>query len=68
MTAPSPQIQPGKISMKAERWRHIESLYYTALERDATEREALLAEACAGDEELRQEVESPLHTLICGFG
>ena len=46
--------------MKPERWRQIESLYYTALERDAIEREAFLAEACAGDEELRREVESLL--------
>src|SRR5215813_12457232 len=46
--------------MKPERWRRIESLYYTALERDAAEREAFLAEACGGDEGLRLEVESLL--------
>ncbi len=46
--------------MESERWRRIESLYYTALERDATGREALLIEACAGDDELRREVESLL--------
>src|SRR5262245_11536188 len=46
--------------MKPERWRQIESLYYTALERGPTERAAFLVEACAGDEELRREVESLL--------
>src|SRR5262249_40577169 len=46
--------------MKPERWQQIERLYYAALERDATERAAFLAEACAGDEELRLEVESLL--------
>src|SRR5499426_2608238 len=46
--------------MESERWRQIESLYYTALERDATEREAFLIEACAGDDELRREVEALL--------
>src|SRR5262245_48926120 len=46
--------------MESERWRQIESLYYAALEREAIEREAFLAEACAGDEDLRLEVESLL--------
>src|SRR5262245_2723582 len=55
--------------MESERWRQIESLYYTALERDATERAAFLAEACADDEELRREVESLLavHEQAEGF-
>src|SRR5215510_621204 len=58
-----------EIGMKPEQWRQIESLYYTALERDVTEREAFLAEACAGDEELRREVESLLavHEQAEGF-
>src|SRR5262245_34780791 len=46
--------------MKPERWPQIESLYYAALERDAGQRAAFLDEACAGDEELRREVESLL--------
>jgi serine/threonine protein kinase len=55
--------------MESERWRQIESLYYTALGRDDTEREAFLAEACAGDDELRREVESLLavHEKAEGF-
>src|SRR5262249_40719185 len=46
--------------MNPERWRQIEGLYQTAWERDAAERAAFLDEACAGDEELRREVESLL--------
>lgn len=46
--------------MQAERWRQIERLFHSALERALGERAALLAEACAGDEELRREVESLL--------
>jgi serine/threonine protein kinase len=55
--------------MESERWRRIESLYYTALERDVTERAAFLVEACAGDDELRHEVESLLavHEEAEGF-
>ena len=56
--------------MESERWRQIESLYYTALERDdVTERAAFLVEACAGDDELRREVESLLavHEQAEGF-
>jgi serine/threonine protein kinase len=46
--------------MRPERWRQIDRLYQAALERDANERGAFLDEACAGDEELRREVESLL--------
>ena len=46
--------------MKAERWQQVEQLYHAALERGAGERAAFLAAACAGDEELRREVESLL--------
>ena len=46
--------------MNPERWRQIEELYQAAWERDAAERAAFLVEACAGDEELRREVESLL--------
>src|SRR5215470_2543707 len=50
----------GGPAMTPERWRRIKHLYYTALERDANEREAFLAEACAGNEALRSDVESLL--------
>ena len=46
--------------MSSERWRLVERLYHDALERPAAERPAFLAEACAGDEALRREVESLL--------
>src|SRR5687768_1229586 len=48
--------------MPAERWQQIEKLFHAALERTPSERAALLADACAGDEELRREVESLLAT------
>ncbi len=48
--------------MQPEHWRQIERLYHAALERDANERAAFLAEACAGDKTLRGEVES---LLLC---
>src|SRR5262245_46797637 len=46
--------------MKPERWEQIQSLYYAAREGDLGLRAALLDEACAGDESLRQEVRSLL--------
>ena len=46
--------------MNAERWRQVERLYHSTLERDVGERTAFLAEACAGDEGMRREVESLL--------
>ena len=39
----------------------IKWFYHTALDRDANERAAFLADACAGDEALRGAVESLLH-------
>ncbi|HEY9405245.1 MAG TPA: serine/threonine-protein kinase, partial [Pyrinomonadaceae bacterium] len=47
--------------MRPDRWRQIDELFEAALEReDAGERAAFLAEACAGDEALRREVEKML--------
>jgi eukaryotic-like serine/threonine-protein kinase len=46
--------------VEAERWRKIEELYHSALEREGSDRAAFLDEACAGDETLRGEVESLL--------
>jgi len=46
--------------MKPERWHKIEKLYHSALEREADQRTDFLAEACAGDDSLRREVESLL--------
>src|SRR5579862_9735731 len=46
--------------MEPERWHKIEQLYHAALERQASVRAAFLEEACAGDEPLRQNIESLL--------
>lgn len=46
--------------MNPERWQQVERLYHLALEKEASERASYLAVACAGDERLRQEVESLL--------
>jgi serine/threonine protein kinase/tetratricopeptide (TPR) repeat protein len=46
--------------MNAERWNQIEQLYHSAREQDPDERDRFLMQACAGDEELRREVESLL--------
>ena len=46
--------------MQAERWQEIDRLFDAVLEREPAERAPFLAEACAGDEDLRREVESLL--------
>jgi serine/threonine protein kinase len=44
--------------MTLERWQKVKELFHSALERAPSERSAFLANACSGDELLRQEVES----------
>lgn len=44
----------------SERWQQVEKLYHASLERDVEGRAAFLAQACAGDDSLRREVESLL--------
>jgi serine/threonine protein kinase/Flp pilus assembly protein TadD len=46
--------------VKNDRWQQIESLYHSTLEKDPEERSAFLDHACAGDEDLRREIESLL--------
>jgi eukaryotic-like serine/threonine-protein kinase len=46
--------------MTPQRWREISRMYSEATGRDAAARAAFLAEACAGDSDLRHEVESLL--------
>ncbi len=46
--------------MKQELWEKVNELYDAALECIPSERAAFLAEACAGNEELRREIESLL--------
>jgi Tol biopolymer transport system component len=52
---PPERITPERIT--PERWRQIEKLFHKALEREADERPYLLTAACAGDMELRRQVE-----------
>jgi eukaryotic-like serine/threonine-protein kinase len=44
--------------MRPERWKQVEQMLEAALERAPGERRAFLAEACAGDDALRREVET----------
>ena len=46
--------------MKDERWQQVERLYHSVVAKPSEERSDFLAKACAGDEELRREVESLL--------
>jgi eukaryotic-like serine/threonine-protein kinase len=46
--------------MTPERWRHVSQIYHDALGRVPHARAAFVREACAGDDALRQEVESLL--------
>lgn len=46
--------------MDGDRWRKIEEGYHAALKHNAGERRLFLDQACAGDEELRREIESLL--------
>ena len=46
--------------MELKRWGQLARLHRAALEREEGQRAAFLQEACAGDEELRREVESLL--------
>src|SRR5260370_20046446 len=55
--------------MKPERWGRIESIFHKALEAEESRRAAGLEESCAGDEDVRSEVESLLvhHTEAGSF-
>jgi Tol biopolymer transport system component/tRNA A-37 threonylcarbamoyl transferase component Bud32 len=46
--------------MTSERWRQVEAVYHAAAARVVGDRASFLAEACAGDDSLRREVESLL--------
>src|SRR5262245_29024018 len=50
----------GDWQMTVELWGQIEKVFHSALERAPGERAAFLDEACAGDEELRHELETLL--------
>src|ERR1051325_3768269 len=53
-------MPPGPQRMKPERWQRVEDLYHAARECDSGQRNVFLRHACAGDEDLRREVESLL--------
>jgi len=46
--------------VKDERWQRVEYLYHATLKKDPEERSTFLGQECAGDEELRHEIESLL--------
>lgn len=46
--------------MEPERWKLVEQLYHSAMEQQESQRAAFLERACAGDPDLRREVESLL--------
>jgi eukaryotic-like serine/threonine-protein kinase len=50
--------------MKGDRWKQVNDLFHSAVERSSEERAAFLEEACHGDEGLRREVES----LLTSYG
>jgi sirohydrochlorin ferrochelatase len=48
------------MTLDKQRWQQVETLYHAALEHEPSARDAFLAQACAGDEDLRREVEELL--------
>src|SRR5215813_12288790 len=65
------RTQPNLTMTTPQRWQEIDRIFAAALELDPSERAQFLAEACAGDEQLRKEVESLLahdsrESLIAG--
>jgi serine/threonine protein kinase/tetratricopeptide (TPR) repeat protein len=49
-----------KLSMDVSQWQRMKDLFNSALEREPGQRDAFLAEACGGNESLRQEIQSLL--------
>ena len=56
----------GKRNGMPARWPKLERIYSQALELDPSERSAFLSEACQGDHELRDEIESLLANASAG--
>ncbi|MGE0129913.1 MAG: protein kinase [Blastocatellales bacterium] len=52
--------------MTPERWRQIEEIFQTVIERAPGERKSALTQYCGGDDELRREVESLLDHEVPG--
>src|SRR6266853_2960797 len=53
--------------MPSDRWQQIKELFNDALQREPPQREAFLVAACAGDDELRAEVEKLLDSYQTDF-
>jgi eukaryotic-like serine/threonine-protein kinase len=53
--------------MTPDRWRQVEQLYHSALQREPAHRAAFLDEACAGDDDLQREVGSLLDQSAADF-
>src|SRR5207237_6797409 len=51
------QVRPGLMSMTAETWEQLKSLFNSALEVEESRRAAFLDQACEGNAELRSRVE-----------
>jgi Tol biopolymer transport system component len=54
------------MALASDRWEAVERLYHDALARPVEDRAAFLAAACAGDQVMRQEVESLLAQAASG--
>jgi len=50
--------------MEPQRWKEIDEIFAAALERNTAERPSFLAEACGGDAQLRQEVDSLIAHIV----
>lgn len=46
--------------MNSERWLRVKEIFHSALDYEPARRSAFLANACAGDESIRREIESLL--------
>jgi len=55
--------------MKPERWQQIEKLFHSLLDLEPYKRAGFLAESCAGDESLREQIEALItaHDQAAGF-
>ena len=53
-------LWPRGTRHEPERWRQVEELYHSALEKEPARRAFFLQEACGEDEEMRSEVRSLL--------
>src|SRR5262245_25159603 len=56
---PKAMNQRAKL-MNKDQWRRIEKIFYSAMEIPLNERDEFVGQACAGDEELRQEIRALL--------